>query len=176
MNKFNVALGRNINKARCARGLTLQQLSMKLVDMGFDISIQTLSMIENGKRAITAEQVHYICKALDCSIANVYPAEDSAKIKNIAQAVNSEPEDIQKILEYTFFDWRGNTTALWQFVGLYVALPQEMRYFIALSGINLYQIARDTNKLNSGAPKANDYYLEKETNKLKNVRGELTFE
>lgn len=175
MSKFNSALGRNINKARNARGLTLQQLSMKLVDYGFDISVQALSLIENGKRNITAEQVFYICKALDCSIANVYPAEDSGKIKNIAEAVKSEPLKIQEILEYTFFEWQGNTTALWHFVGLYVALPQEMRYFIALSGINLYQIARDTNKLNSSAPKANDVYVEKEADKLRH-HGKLKFE
>lgn len=55
-----------IRSMRKARGLSLNQLSERLIPHLPVMSKKTLSKIENGKRAVLADELPYIAHALGC--------------------------------------------------------------------------------------------------------------
>lgn len=167
MNDVSKTIGVNINRIRTARHLTLKQLSVKLGELGCDITPQQLSAIENGKTRPYADQVVYLASALECSFGNILSRPEIMDKNNaVYYTITSAPEDVKETLFYILSNWTGNSTALWKFVGLYAALPQKLRSMISGMGIAVYNFAKYSNQLNSEAPPVDIAYIIKEYNKL----------
>lgn len=60
--EFTVEMGKRIQKQRKALGLTQEQVSEAM-----NISVQSLSCIELGKKAIRPENLYNLCKVLNIS-------------------------------------------------------------------------------------------------------------
>lgn len=165
---LNKEIGIRMNKTRTSRNITLQELSDRLTDMGHPMSVQTLSKIENNQRRAYADQLYYICLAMDCSLGNIMPmpTAKSDLDHTMMAIIKSIPSDIKTSIIHILTRWTGNTTALFRFVGLYCALPTNLRKMIAEMGISVYNYAKMSNQIDSSAPPVNIVYITKETKKL----------
>ncbi|MDO4197807.1 MAG: helix-turn-helix transcriptional regulator [Erysipelotrichaceae bacterium] len=166
MDRMNMQMARNLRKVRSARGITLSELSDRLLKLDFSMSPQTLSQIENGKRRLYADQVFYICNALECSPANIYPQVSKKISEHVEAAVSSTNEDNMKILSYALTGWHGNTNALWKFMGLYISLPIKLRAAVAGMGVSAYEYAKLTRQIDKKAPEVDIEYIAKEYRRL----------
>lgn len=166
-NDVSKTIGVNINRIRTARHLTLKQLSVKLNKLGYDITPQQLSAIENGKTRPYADQIVYLASALECSFGNILTRPEVMDINSaVYNTITSAPEDVKEILFYILSDWTGNSTALWKFVGLYATLPPKIRSMISGMGIAVYNFAKYSKQLDSSAPPVDIAYIIKEYDKL----------
>ena len=163
---INKEIGHNINRIRASNNMTLQEVSNALTDLGFPMSVQTLSQLENNKRKLSGEQLYYICQALGCTPMHIIPNPNFNKNKIISDAVMSLSNDGKNIIEYCVTSWHGNSKALLKFVGLYISLPPQLRNLISGMGVSTYNYAQKTGQINSSAPAVDIVYITEQYKKL----------
>ncbi|MGN0521139.1 MAG: helix-turn-helix domain-containing protein [Eubacterium sp.] len=93
-------MGKRLSARRKQLGLTQEQLAEKM-----DVSIQMISNLELGKKAIRPENLLKICQILDISSDYVLTGNKSEKettkmINSINQLSNKEIEIIEMIIAY----------------------------------------------------------------------------
>lgn len=168
MNDFDKSIGAAIRNHRQNRGLTQKELVAKYeLVCGQPLTVAQLSMWENGKVSMYAEQAYNMCKALNCSPMSLVDDKASGpKVERIQKEVTALPEEIVNIFYYAVTKWYGNTKALWKFVGLYLALPQKLRQTIAEIGCIMYKAGKETGQISKSAPPVDIAYIEQETRRL----------
>lgn len=65
--------GRQVAKARTARGLSQDQLAGKCQRAGWDISRGPLAKIEAGVRCVSDGEILLLAKALEVSVSDLFP-------------------------------------------------------------------------------------------------------
>lgn len=65
--------GRQVAKARTARGLSQDQLAGKCQRAGWDISRGTLAKIEAGVRCVSDGEILLLAKALEVPVSELFP-------------------------------------------------------------------------------------------------------
>ena len=65
--------GRQVAKARTAKGLSQDQLAGKCQRAGWDISRGTLAKIEAGVRCVSDGEILLLAKALEVSVSELFP-------------------------------------------------------------------------------------------------------
>jgi transcriptional regulator with XRE-family HTH domain len=79
--KLNVT-GNNINYYRVQKGLSVQQLSDKLIMLGLDIHRQAIFAIEAGKRSLTDYEL--------CVIAEILGVTSNDLLKDFRERIKNE--------------------------------------------------------------------------------------
>ena len=93
--EFTVEMGKRIQSKRKALGLTQEQVSEAM-----NISIQSLSCIELGKKAIRPENLVNLCKILNVSSDYIlYGKKDSAELNGISEKISALSETDYKLVE-----------------------------------------------------------------------------
>ena len=88
--EFLLILGRRIAQTRREKHLTQEQVAEKM-----DVSLQTVSCIELGKKAIRPENLAKLCRALDVSADYLLFGERTEKqiSGTVALLASLDPED-----------------------------------------------------------------------------------
>lgn len=163
-------IGENLRRERTARGITIKQLSEMIeANGGGYVSESQISLWENGKRRIYADQLKYICKSLRMSpipLLGCDTENNDLKIKRLQDEVVLLPEDELEIFYHLFYKWNGNPRAMVKFIGLYMSLPRELRLDIAGMGITMYKIGAKSDQLDHSAPKVDFDYIDTAWEKL----------
>ena len=102
-NKFTIALGERIRKARLEAGLSQSNLARKAY-----FRQPSISKIESGVRSVSAEEILYFSYALDKPILYFFPEEFQDKISTedltileqelLAQARRLHLDDLRKLI------------------------------------------------------------------------------
>ena len=94
-NTFLTEMGKRISDQRKKSGLTQEQVSEKI-----NISIQSLSCIELGKKAIRPENLRNLCEALNVSADYILTGKRSEKqLSSIVKKLSLLSEEDFKIAE-----------------------------------------------------------------------------
>lgn len=162
MSDFNKIVGNGIKKVRKARGLTQSELADKYNDVcGEVITANMISMWENGKRNIYAEQLYNICRVLGCTPTFINPKPYGFRKDMFLGEVMHLNDELYDILLYAFWVWQGDVTALIKFMGLYMSIPQTYRREISWNGLIIYKVAESNGAVDKTAPKVDLDYIEK---------------
>ena len=65
-------IGENLVRIRKMRGISQQELSQMLAEVGCNISMTGISRIEQGNRRAYDFEVFYLCKVLQVSMEELY--------------------------------------------------------------------------------------------------------
>lgn len=88
-------IGERVNLRRKALGYTQEQLAEKI-----NVSVQMISNLELGKKAIRPENIIKICDTLEISADYLLTGSDSSrKISAISGKLNTLPPESLKIIE-----------------------------------------------------------------------------
>ncbi|MBQ4647576.1 MAG: helix-turn-helix transcriptional regulator [Clostridia bacterium] len=94
-NRFLIDMGNRIAGRRKALGMTQEQVAEAM-----NISIQSLSCIELGKKAIRPENLYNLCIALDVSADYILMGKKSVKqLDGISKKLSALKEDDYQIVE-----------------------------------------------------------------------------
>lgn len=66
-------IGKQVSRLRNQQGLSQDQLSAKYQRVGLDISRGTLAKIEAGIRCVSDQEILLLAKALEVSVAELFP-------------------------------------------------------------------------------------------------------
>lgn len=93
-NKFLIDMGKRISVRRKALGITQEKLAEQM-----NVTVQMISNLEHGKKAVRPENLAAACKALDISADYILTGESSLRdIDRISEKVSLlSPHNIQVI-------------------------------------------------------------------------------
>lgn len=93
--EFTIEMGKRIQKQRKAMGLTQEQVAEKM-----NLSVQSLSCIELGKKAIRPENLCNLCNILNVSADYILMGKKSeTQLKGISQKLSTMSDDDLIIIE-----------------------------------------------------------------------------
>lgn len=94
-NRFLIEMGNRISKQRKSLNMTQEQVAEAI-----NISIQSLSCIELGKKAIRPENLHNLCATLNVSADYILTGKKTEKqLEGILKKISTLQEDDYKVIE-----------------------------------------------------------------------------
>lgn len=163
-------IGMNIRQIRKARGLTIEEVANKYAAVsGEAISSGLIGAWERNEKRISASQVYFISRSLECSIERLYEqpdADQKTMLERIFSEYRSLSKNDQSILFMACDRWKGNTAALIQSVGMYMSMIRKDRAEVAFMCLHQYEKAREAGRLIPDAPEVDPEFIEQEWFKL----------
>lgn len=135
-------LGANIRAMRIRRGLSSEELALRLADCGIQISGRTVRNYETGSRECSVEMMILFSIALDCSQQSLLSGLDPrlCDTDNAVEYNLLTPEE-HNVFAHMATKWDGDRHALILFDALYMALPPEYRRDAPLSLLTQAELA-----------------------------------
>ena len=161
MSDFFSELGTNIRKFRKLRSLSTRELADIICGLGYETNGAQIGAWERGERSVSAEQLYYISMALRCSTTSLLPEYEATYDSNrVLAEYHKLPQDEQDILRYMLMFWGGDTHALIQFCGLYMAMPPADRAEVAAMGVIQYEKSEAKGNIDRSVPPASHDFVE----------------
>ena len=127
-------IGSNIRTLRKLRGLTLKQVGdIVNKEYGEVLSAALISAWQRGERRVSAQHLLMLSHALQCPVNSLFGVDS-----NIRLHVETLSQHERQIIQYLFTNWQGDTHALIEFVGMYMASDRQARSEMADGCLYVY--------------------------------------
>lgn len=130
----SINFGNNLRAIRQRRGLSSEQVAMRLADQGVQLSGRAIRNYENGERECTVDMMVHLAVALDCSLQTLLAGLDPRMDGDERQAEFKLLTPFEHgVFSFMATEWDGDRHALILFDALYMALPPKYRREAPLS-------------------------------------------